>query len=205
MTAHSIRKTFSGAMKLSAAALLVAGLAAVSPQAGFAMGSDSPTTGKPSGGGSGSGTTTTTDDKKDSKSTKKGNKKDKKSDASEPAWWGDYQKAVFLAWVGKYGEARAILAGLEHTGDANVLNQIGYTSRQTGDLGRAERYYQAALKANPNHVGVHEYYGELKVIQGNIDGARAYLARLKELCGGTGCEEYVALKETIEKAGHSVE
>ena len=64
---------------------------------------------------------------------------------------------------------------------------------------RAEIYYNRALAIAPDHIGAIEYYGELKVERGDIDGARAHLARLENLCN-FGCYEAEELRVWIDKA-----
>lgn len=77
---------------------------------------------------------------------------------------------------------------------------MGYSLRkkQPRDLVGAEKYYQAALKIDPNHRGALEYYGELKLMNSDLLGAEALLARLDKACF-FGCEEYSDLKASIQK------
>jgi hypothetical protein len=77
---------------------------------------------------------------------------------------------------------------------------MGYSLRkkQPPDLVGAEKYYQAALKINPEHRGALEYYGKLKLINKDLPGAEALLARLDKACT-FGCEEYTDLKTAIQK------
>ncbi len=56
--------------------------------------------------------------------------------------------------------------------------------------------YERALKLDPQHAGALEYQGELFVILGEPDKARANLVLIEAICG-TGCEEYVDLAEAI--------
>jgi hypothetical protein len=62
----------------------------------------------------------------------------------------------------------------------------------------AEKYYQAALKIDPNHRGALEYYGMLKLTNNDLPGAEALLARLDKVCT-FGCEEYSDLKQAVQK------
>jgi hypothetical protein len=70
--------------------------------------------------------------------------------------------------------------------------------KQPPDLVGAEKYYQAALKIDPDHRGALEYYGELKLMNKDLPGAESLLARLDKACF-FGCEEYTDLKEAIQK------
>lgn len=82
--------------------------------------------------------------------------------------------------------------------NADALNLMGYVLRRSGNLSQAASYYQAALAANPNHLGALEYQGELFVMQGNAAAAQANLAKLQSLCGT--CEEERDLAAAIAGA-----
>ena len=76
----------------------------------------------------------------------------------------------------------------------DILNYLGYTSRKTGNLEKAEIYYLKGLTFDSSHLGINEYLGELYVQTNRIDLAKERLAILK----GCNCEEYKELKELIE-------
>ncbi len=80
-------------------------------------------------------------------------------------------------------------------GNADILNLLGYANRKAGNLDQAAQWYQAALAADPNHLGALEYQGEMFVMQGDTAAAEANLARLTELCGS--CEEREDLAEAL--------
>lgn len=81
-------------------------------------------------------------------------------------------------------------------GKPDVYSLLGFTLRKTGDRAQAMTYYQKALDADPNHLGALEYQGELYVELGQIDAARANLAKLDQLCA-SDCEERDDLREAI--------
>jgi tetratricopeptide (TPR) repeat protein len=83
----------------------------------------------------------------------------------------------------------------DEPGNADALNLAAYAHRNLGDLAEAGRLYEAALGADPDHLGALEYQGELLLQQGNRAGAEANLARLTELCGT--CEERADLAEAL--------
>jgi Flp pilus assembly protein TadD len=97
--------------------------------------------------------------------------------------------------------ALATLSGViaEDPRNADALNLMGYASRKSGALGQAEQFYNAALSIDPNHLGALEYQGELFVMTGRLDEAKANLAKLVALCGG--CEEQADLAEALANAG----
>ena len=121
--------------------------------------------------------------------------------------WGsppsvDYGRAAELVASGRYDEALVILVDLadKSPGDADVFNLLGFSYRKTGDLSRARKHYERALRLDPDHLGALEYQGELFLMQGDAAGAKANLVRLEALCP-SGCEEREELEEAIEAAG----
>lgn len=87
----------------------------------------------------------------------------------------------------------ARLAVLEPSAD--VFNLLAFSQRNAGDFASALENYMRALALDPDHLGAHEYLGELYVKTGEMEKARALLARLVVLCPA-GCEE----REDLEKA-----
>ncbi|QWD70340.1 tetratricopeptide repeat protein [Polynucleobacter sp. UB-Siik-W21] len=116
---------------------------------------------------------------------------------SDPAWLTESRASIKAE---KYDQAIKQLQAANETSSADWNNLLGYSLRkkQTPDLVGAEKYYQAALKIDPNHRGALEYYGKLKLINNDLSGAEALLARLDKVCT-FGCEEYSDLKEAIQK------
>lgn len=90
--------------------------------------------------------------------------------------------------------------GVQH---ADVYNLLGFSLRKSGDRESGATFYRKALDFNPDHKGALEYQGELFVELGQIDKARANLARLATLCP-QGCEERDdlanAISATVPKA-----
>ncbi len=60
----------------------------------------------------------------------------------------------------------------------------------------AGKAYAKALKLNPNHTGALEYQGVLFIKLGQVDKAKANLAKIKAI-SGEGGEEYKDLAEAI--------
>lgn len=81
----------------------------------------------------------------------------------------------------------------------DVLNYMGFVSRKLGRFDQAFAYYGQALALDPNHLGANEYLGELYIQLGQMDRARAQLARLDELCAYS-CAERDELAHWIEQA-----
>jgi Tfp pilus assembly protein PilF len=110
----------------------------------------------------------------------------------------NYIDAVHLINQHRYAEALARLKAAQSAfgPHPDILTYIGYVNRKMGHLVAAESYYRQALAIYPDHVGATEYYGELKVIKGDIAGARQMLAKLQQNCT-FGCVEEEDLRRWI--------
>jgi tetratricopeptide (TPR) repeat protein len=115
---------------------------------------------------------------------------------------GAYVRAVSLINERRWDEALASLAQAEAAlgPHPDILTYKGYVWRRKGDWARAEDFYQQALAIDPHHRGATEYYGELKVLKGDIVGAKALLARLDAVCT-FGCAEAEELRLWIDHRG----
>jgi Flp pilus assembly protein TadD len=115
----------------------------------------------------------------------------------DPAWLTDSRTSIKSE---KYDLAIKQLQQANETSSADWNNLMGYSLRkkQPPDLVGAEKYYQSALKIDPDHRGALEYYGKLKLINNDPSGSEALLARLDKVCT-FGCEEYSDLKAAIQK------
>ena len=116
---------------------------------------------------------------------------------SDPTWLTQARASIKAE---KYDQAIQQLQSANEASSADWNNLMGYSLRkkQPPDLAGAEKYYQAALKIDPNHRGALEYYGVLKLTNKDLPGAEALLARLDRVCT-FGCEEYSDLKEAVQK------
>jgi Flp pilus assembly protein TadD len=94
---------------------------------------------------------------------------------------------------GAVAELTPMLATTQH---ADVYNLLGFALRKSGDRAQAATFYAKALDFDANHKGALEYQGELFVELGQLDKARANLARLVALCP-SGCEEREDLEQAI--------
>jgi len=134
-------------------------------------------------------------DKQDSGKATQKKKHEKKS---EQEFLEGYRAARALALEGKYGEAIAAFLALGREESAEVANYIGYANRKLGNYEAAKIWYEKALAADPNHVRTWQYYGMWHVEQGNRLKAQDFLEKIRSICGGTACREYVDLKAAIE-------
>jgi len=119
--------------------------------------------------------------------------------ASGPAGDQAYLGAVALINQHRYEDALASLreAQVAFGPHPDILTYIGFVNRKLGRYEEAEQHYRRALQAAPMHRGATEYYGELKVVRGDMAGAQAMLTRLEELCT-FGCAEADELRRWID-------
>ncbi|MDI3337569.1 tetratricopeptide repeat protein [Defluviimonas aestuarii] len=120
--------------------------------------------------------------------------------SAAPAGMNEAQAAVD---AGRYPEALKLLAGVIKTEprNADALNLMGYSNRKMNRLTEAARYYDAALKVNPKHIGALEYQGELFVEMGDYDRARQNLKLIAAICGA--CDEVIDLRAALDAKGQS--
>lgn len=97
-------------------------------------------------------------------------------------------------WVAAIDELKRVNA----TGDADWNNLMGYAHRKQAkpDLDASQRYYDAALRINPQHAGALEYAGELALMKKDLPTAEMHLAALAKLCKSP-CEQLDDLKKAV--------
>lgn len=122
--------------------------------------------------------------------------------ATPEAGDGAYVRAVSLINERRWDDALASLAKAEAAigPHPDILTYKGYVWRKKGDWTQAESFYRQALAIDPNHRGATEYYGELKVLEGDMSGARGMLAKLDAACT-FGCAEAEELRLWIDHGG----
>jgi len=102
-------------------------------------------------------------------------------------------------WAGAIKLLKIIV--VQQPRNADALNLYGFSLRNAGQMKVAESWYLKALKLQPNHLGANEYLGELYVMTGQMDKAKARLAAIEKICGNTTCEEYGDLNKAITAKG----
>lgn len=111
-----------------------------------------------------------------------------------------FKEAVSLIKNGKYNDAieafDTILKNKKNSTNPDILNEYAFALRKSGNLGKAEIFYNKALNIDPNHKGALEYIGELYVDTKRMDKAKQTLIKL-ENCK---CPEYAELKSYIDQA-----
>lgn len=112
-----------------------------------------------------------------------------------------YRAAREMILAGQYDKGIAAMHALGRDDHPDVANYIGYANRRMGHYEESKTWYEAALKADPNHTRTWSYYGMWQAEQGNRVKAKEYLTKVNALCGSTTCREYVELKAVIDGTG----
>ena len=165
------------------AALLVTAVS-IKPVTVFAMGTDSP---PPSDDG-----------KKKKKKKDQSVIEQEEQQLAQEKFLRDYRAARQLILDGQYEAGIAAMHALGRDDHPDVANYIGYANRKMGDYDQSKIWYEAALKADPNHVRTWSYYGMWHMEQGNRLKALDNLQKVQLICGNTSCEEYRQLKDVID-------
>ncbi|MBT9526109.1 MAG: tetratricopeptide repeat protein [Rhizobacter sp.] len=99
-------------------------------------------------------------------------------------------------WAGALEELKRV----NDVTSADWNNLMGYSLRKqkTPDLAGSEKFYNEALRINPQHRGTLEYSGELYLMKGDLATAEKRLAALDKACT-LPCAEYTALKNAIAR------
>jgi hypothetical protein len=100
--------------------------------------------------------------------------------------------------VGCRRDAIADLKRVDQAQSADWNKLMGYSHRKakTPDFAAAQRYYDSALRIDPQHRGALEYSGELFLMKSDLPSAKSRLASHGNVCGKT-CPEFVQLKGAI--------
>ena len=80
---------------------------------------------------------------------------------------------------------------------ASLHNELGFTFRKLGRLGKAFEHYKRALAIDPRHRAAHEYIGEAYLAAGDVANAEKHLDALRSICT-LPCEELRDLQGAIE-------
>jgi tetratricopeptide (TPR) repeat protein len=170
----------------AAAGLLVAAVS-IKPVTVYAMGTDTPYP--------------TTDDEGKKKKKKSNVIEQQEQQLAQEKFLRDYRAARQLILAGNYQAGIAAMHALGHDEHPDVANYIGYANRKMGNYEQSKIWYEAALKADPNHTRTWSYYGMWQMEQGNRLKAEDFLHKVNALCGNTDCQEYIQLKAVIDGTG----
>ena len=98
------------------------------------------------------------------------------------------------SWRGAIEELKKV----NDPASADWNNLMGYSLRKAKvpDYEAAERYYDEALRIEPQHRGALEYSGELYLMKGDLAKAEQRLSALDKACR-LPCDEYTDLKKAV--------
>lgn len=115
-----------------------------------------------------------------------------------------YQKAEVYIEENNFKKSLKVLKALTKREDlsgfrADIYNLLGFSYRKLNnpDLDKAFSAYMMALEIDPNHIGAHEYLGELYLMMNKENKANEMLIKLESLAGASS-EEYKDLKKAID-------
>ena len=172
----------------AAAALLVTAVS-IKPVKVYAMGSEGPYP-------------TSDEEKKKDKKKKTNNViEQQEQKLAQEKFENGYRAARQLILAGNYQAGIAAMHALGHDEHPDVANYIGYANRKMGNYEQSKIWYEAALKADPDHTRTWSYYGMWQMEQGNRLKAEDLLQKVNALCGNTDCQEYIQLKAVIDGTG----
>ena len=114
-----------------------------------------------------------------------------------------YNKAYDLVYYKKYDKSIKLLEKILKRNDlgerkADIYNLLGFSYRKHSepDLKKALKFYKIALEINPDHLGAHEYLGELFIMLGDYNKANNMLNNIEKIAGKNSLE-YKKLKKAI--------
>ena len=83
---------------------------------------------------------------------------------------------------------------------ADIYNLLGFSYRKLDkpDLEKSFAAYMMAIELDPEHIGAHEYLGELYLMLNDKNKAKDMLIKLEALAGSAS-EEYIDLKNAIDQ------
>ena len=166
-----------------AVAVLLVTAISIKPVTVYAMGTDNPPP---------------TDDGKKKKKKNNNAIEQQEQQLAQEKFLREYRAARQLILNGNYDAGIAAMHALGHDEHPDVANYIGYANRKMGNYDQSKIWYEAALKADPNHVRTWSYYGMWQMEQGNRLKALEDLQKVQLICGNTTCEEYRQLKAVID-------
>ena len=107
-----------------------------------------------------------------------------------------YLAAGDLVLEARYAEALPLLVRIKERNNPQVLNLIGYSTRNLGDIDRGIEYYHQALAIDPGYTKARQYLGEAYLQKGDVAKAKEQLMEIADRCGGP-CDDYELLVKAI--------
>ena len=102
-----------------------------------------------------------------------------------------------LAYAERFDEAITVLSKIKSP-NAEVLNYLGYATRNTGDVDQGLRFYRAALELDPDYTLARSYMGQALLSAGDRRGALMQLDEIEKRVG-SDAREYKLLAQALVK------
>ena len=116
-----------------------------------------------------------------------------------------YKKAEKYIEENNFKKSLKVLKALTKREDlegfrADIYNLLGFSYRKLSkpDLEKSFAAYMMAIELVPEHIGAHEYLGELYLMLENKSKALEMLAKL-EVMAGKSSKEYLELEKAINQ------
>ncbi|MBO6639387.1 MAG: hypothetical protein JJ920_16995 [Roseitalea sp.] len=110
-----------------------------------------------------------------------------------------FENGRALAYLGRFEEAVTVLTMIENRNRPDVLNYLGYSTRNAGDLQAGIAHYRHAIALDPDYTLARSYMGQALLLDGDRAGAIAQLDAIETRCG-RDCRGYAELAEAIVAA-----
>lgn len=110
-----------------------------------------------------------------------------------------FENGRALAYLGRFDEAVTVLGMIEDQNRPDVLNYLGYATRNAGDLQTGIAHYRRAIALDPDYTLARSYMGQALLLDGDRAGAIAQLDAIETRCG-RDCRGYAELAEAIVAA-----
>lgn len=110
-----------------------------------------------------------------------------------------FENGRALAYLGRFDEAVTVLTMIRDRQRPDVLNYLGYATRNAGDVEAGLAFYRQAIALDPDYTLARSYMGQALLLKGDRAGALAQLDEIEARCGD-GCREYVLLAEALVAA-----
>lgn len=107
-----------------------------------------------------------------------------------------FENGRALAYLGRFDEAVTVLGMIKDQNRPDVLNYLGYATRNAGDLQAGIAHYRRAIALDPDYTLARSYMGQALLLDGDRNGAIAQLDAIEERCG-RDCRGYIELAEAI--------
>lgn len=104
-----------------------------------------------------------------------------------------------LAYAERFDEAIVVLGKIENQ-TAEVLNYLGYATRNAGDVDTGLSYYQAALTLDPDYTLARSYMGQALLSKGDRRGAMIQLDEIEQRVGTDAREYQLLAKALVQKS-----